>query len=822
MAATNLPEGESPRATALRIRAEELLRINPVEFSAIPARDLQSLVQELSVHQIELEMQNVELRRTQLELAESRDRYSDLYEFAPVGYLTLNPEGVILEANLTASRILGVPRQDIVQANLSKFVTPQSQDRFYLYRRSLAGGTDHGTCELQMRQPDGTTRDMLLESIAFKTTVGLNLRIALLDITENKAATDALGILKIDVKSLLAVNTDALRNSANYVRLLTQAITNLADGVMITDGELDAPGPRFLFVNDAICRMTGYSAEELIGQTPRILQGDRTDLAMKQKIRTELSAGRSCQVELTNYRKDGTTFEVELFIGPMYDSVGRLTNFISISRDITARKQAEAERAQLVSIVQSSSDAIVSTSLDGTILTWNDGASRLFGYLPEEILGQSISALVPADRVEEFRDVFTRTRRGERLAPMETVRLGKHDRRIDVSLTVSPIVDSQGHVVAESSISRDITEQKRMEHALKLSEEGLRAVLNTAADAIIMIDRRGVILTFNRAAEVMFGYDSSEVIGQNVKILMPPPFHDEHDGYLQRYLETGVQRIIGVGREVTGQRKDGTRFPLDLAVSEVDHMHLYTGILRDISRRKQLERDVIESASLEQQRIGQDLHDSIGQQLTGLMLLTRALVDSVHTADLISGKSLAGSPDYVSLNDRLERLGAGLEHALNDIRAICRELSPVPISKSGLVPALQNLIDEARARSDVDCTFICPGPISLLDNVAATHLFNIAQGALSNALRHSKAHEIQIHLNQTTSELTLAIRDNGVGISDFNKCGLGIRIMQNRAKIIGGMLIIRPVQPTGTEVVCIIPVGQPTNDENYITAAGSL
>src|SRR5262249_35609349 len=159
--------------------------------------------------------------------------------------------------------------------------------------------------------------------------------------------------------------------------------------------------------------------------------------------------------------------------------------------------------------------------------------------------------------------------------------------------------------------------------ALRDRQARLQAILNTAADAIITIDHRGIIQSVNSAAEHMFGYAAAEMIGQNVKMLMPAPYREAHDGYLARYLQTGEKHILGINREVEARRKDGSVFPADLAVSEIEHLKLFTGIHRDLTERKQLEREVVEAASLEQRRIGQDLHDSVAQELTALNLLAK-------------------------------------------------------------------------------------------------------------------------------------------------------------------------------------------------------
>lgn len=156
------------------------------------------------------------------------------------------------------------------------------------------------------------------------------------------------------------------------------------------------------------------------------------------------------------------------------------------------------------------------------------------------------------------------------------------------------------------------------EAALYDSQVRIQAIVNTAAEAIITIDQQGMVDSFNPAAEMLFGYAAQEVIGRNVSMLMPEPYGGEHDGHIARYLQTGQARILGISRETVGRRKDGSIVPIELTVVEIDHLRTFTGFVRDVSQRKRLERDVLEIASAEQQRIGQELHDGIGQELTGL------------------------------------------------------------------------------------------------------------------------------------------------------------------------------------------------------------
>ena len=241
----------------------------------------------------------------------------------------------------------------------------------------------------------------------------------------------------------------------------------------------------------------------------------------------------------------------------------------------------------LAAIVESSDDAIVAKDLHGTIVAWNRGAERIYGYTAAEIVGKSIAILIPPDHPDELGDINERIARGQRVEHHETVRVTKDRRRLDISLSVSPVRDAAGVVIGASTIARDITAQTRDVRNLQESEARLRSIVDAAVDGIIVIDARGMIEAFNPGAERLFGYQSEEVLGKNVNILMPAPYRDEHDGYMARYLSTGDARIIGIGREVSGMRKDGSTFPVHLSVGEMS-LHgerKFTGILHDLSAR---------------------------------------------------------------------------------------------------------------------------------------------------------------------------------------------------------------------------------------------
>jgi len=232
-------------------------------------------------------------------------------------------------------------------------------------------------------------------------------------------------------------------------------------------------------------------------------------------------------------------------------------------------------------------DGVITIDGSGTILSFNPACERFFGYFEKEIVGQNVKMLMPSSYQKEHDGYLENyARSGQR----KIIGIGREvvGRRMDgttfpMELSVGE-VDS-GNAKTYVGVIRDVTDRKRLEQGLTDSEAMHRAIIETAVDGIIIIDTLGTVRMFNPASEKMFGYVSSEVVGTNVKMLMPSPYYDEHDKYLHNYKVTGEKKIIGLGRQIFGRRKDGTTFPIELSVGEtnVGNGRLYVGVLRDVT-----------------------------------------------------------------------------------------------------------------------------------------------------------------------------------------------------------------------------------------------
>ena len=290
--------------------------------------------------------------------------------------------------------------------------------------------------------------------------------------------------------------------------------------------------------------------------------------------------------------------------------------------------QADSAQALLASIVETSDDAIVSVSLDRTITSWNPAAEALFEYAADEVIGQSIDILLPDDQhaVDERR-ILDKVLAGERTPSVTTTRKAKSGRLIEISLLVSAIRDSSRRIVGASKIIREASIDRVAQAALVDSDARYRAVVETAVDGIITIDPRGIVESLNLAAETLFRVRAADIVGKNVSELMPAPYREEHDGYLHHYLETGNRKIIGIGREVVGKRGDGTTFPIDLAVSEltISGKRMFTGIVRDISERKEAEE--------RRKLMADELDHRVKNNLATVVAIAKQTIETVDSLD---------------------------------------------------------------------------------------------------------------------------------------------------------------------------------------------
>ena len=772
----------------LRRRAEALLKKSPHPGSRTPAAGVQNVVHELGVHQVELEMQNEELRRTELELMRSRDRFSDLYDFAPVGYLTINLEGTVLEANLTAAKMLGVVRNRLVAQPFSRFIEHDSQDTFYRHRRAAFSSGKPGTCELVLRRADGTGLPVHLESLPFAGDAARirQCRIALVDVTELNRTEAALRDARDSLEEKVRSRTAALdAANAQLEHLLGSSPAIIYSG----KPSGDRAG---IFISKNVREQLGYEAQEFL-EDPSFWAG-HIHPEDKPEVFARL-AGLSKQGRLSlEYRfrhKDGTYRWMRDDMTLVKNSADRPQEIVGCWMDVTERRQAEEGRAQLAAIVDSSDDAIIGRNLNDIIITWNEGAERVFGYSAPEIVGHPFTVLVPPDRRDEARQIRQRIEQGERVAYHDTVRVAKDGRQIPVSSLSSPVKEASGKIVGVSAILRDISRQKWAEATIRQSEQALADFFAEAPLGLLWVAPDGRILRANQAQAAMLGCGGEDLFGQQlVKFCADPEVVKDMLKRITRKesLHDNLVRL---------QRKDRSLLHVLIDVNglwEKGKLVHSRWFVRDVTRRVELEKEILAISDQERQQMGQDLHDDLCQQLTSIEFLTRALERGLQAN---SRTESAQAKEISQLTRR----------AITHARDLARGMFPVELRQNDLAGALRDLAWRTKAVFRIDCRFRGESLALRHNRPAQIHIYRIAQEAVRNAVKHGKATRIAIGLTTGENRIVLSVRDNGVGIPlnlRKNK-GLGLRIMGHRASLLGGSVVVRKSHKDGTAVVCSIP-----------------
>ena len=478
-------------------------------------------------------------------------------------------------------------------------------------------------------------------------------------------------------------------------------------------------------------------------------------------------------------------------------------------REQLVRKQAAMEaRLRLATIVESSDDAIIGEDIDGNITDWNKGAEHLYGYSANEVIGKPISLLMPPDRSADFAEIMEALRQGNVVKHYETVSQQKDGRRIQVSLTVSPIRNTEGRIVGASAIGRDITERQRAAAALRESEDKLRLLLDSTAEAIYGIDLEGRCTFCNPSCLHALGYERvDELLGKNVHDLI---HHTRADGTPLPVEECRIFRAFraGEGAHVDDEvlwRKNGTSFPAEywaypqrkgqevvgavITFTDITEHKLAQAALANVSRR------LIEAQEEERTRIARELHDDINQQLALL-----AIEMDQFKQNIPNSTSEAAN--------RMAELSKRTSEIADDVQSISHRLHSSKLEYLGLLAAIRGFCKEFGEQQKVKIDFQSHDlPSPLLPDISLC-FFRVLQEALHNSAKHSGARHFEVRLWGTSDEIHLTVSDSGVGFElagAKESRGLGLISMQERLKLLKGTLLIKSQPKQGTTIHARIP-----------------
>jgi PAS domain S-box-containing protein len=724
-------------------------------------------------------------------LREKDQRLAVTYEHAGSGIVEVDAAGKLLRVNARLCELMGRPAEELLGRSIFEetFSDDVEEDRRQ-FSRQISGEIDRYTVEKRIPGKDGTTFWASVTSSSIRDADGRFLYAVRVqhDISERKSVEEELA-LRAGEQAAMYEFTSRLQHARSLGDIYEPALDAIGRALRCTRASIllfDQAGVmRFVAWRGLSDRyraaVEGHSPWSPETEDPNPLcfedieQADLPD-ALKRAVKDEgikavafipiQESGRLIGKFMAYYDRPHS------FTDESLELARTLAHQLGFSIE---RVRAQKASQQLISIVTSSHDAIVSKDLDGIVTSWNRGAERLFGYAAEEIVGKSITLVIPPDRLDEEPEILRRIRSGESVDHFETVRRRKDGSLVDISLTISPVRDAKGRIVGASKIARDITEQKEAEARIKASEERLQDLLAAIPAAIYTTDADGKITYFNQAAVDLAGRTPTLGVDQwcvSWKLFWPDGTPLPHDQCPMAIAIKEARPVRGV--EAVAERPDGTRVPFipyPTPMRDADgNVVGAINMLVDVSERKQ--------AETQQRVLLNELNHRVknNMQMLQSLLFTAARQSSNGEARRIledaSGRVSAMAAAQRVLYDTVNATGFGAPQFLNAVCQTVRQTFP---------PYVRVTCDAA------------PGELS---NDSAMPLALILNELITNAVKHGEKGKsetsIRVGLQRDGESYLLFVDDDGPGfdLAAVRQKSSGLRLVEGLARQLGGKFAV--------------------------------
>ncbi|HRU07035.1 MAG TPA: PAS domain S-box protein, partial [Candidatus Brocadiia bacterium] len=638
-----------------------------------------------------------------------------------------------------------------------------------LVRDHRDGRTETFRAEFRLRHKDGSWRWILSRGrIVSRDEAGRPLRMV-------GAHTDITGLKTAE--EMLRLGEDRLRAQFKAIPVFATVWRDLQGGLRLVD------------YNDLAESDTGGRMKDYLGQPVSGLVEPWEDLEadMWRCLRDRVVTEREMRCRLRG--KEGER------VCQFRCSFAPPDQVVVFSEDISERRQAEAvlreSEARHRLMVENVGASVAIVDEDGVFRFMNAEAAATFGMTPEQAVGKSqweIFAPAVADRqMARVREVI---QTGQRFWTERPTLVRGQERWFDVTLLPLPREDGdRGRCLI---LARDTTERHAAQESVRESEERFRAIFENTRDAVVWADQRdGTILNCNPAMEEMVERSREELLGQCVTVLHPP---QDSQMILALFHGQGPEGATDDPLRVITKSGKIKKVMVSSTVTQVGATPIAQGIFRDVTELRQFEEMLVEMAEQERRNAGYNLHDDLGQHLTGMRLMCEGLM-----------RRLKGTEDGEAVAE-LARLS---EEAIGKVRVLAQGLDPVERRPDGLALALEALARDVERRPyGARVKFETRGAPLVTNHDVASHLYRIAQEAVNNAIRHGRPKQIWVTLSSANGKTELTVENDGASMAEerSEQGSMGIRIMKYRARMIGGLLEIGPRQGGGARIRCLAGV----------------
>ncbi|MBK5193762.1 MAG: PAS domain S-box protein [Flavobacteriaceae bacterium] len=773
----------------LRRKAEELLKNDQKKpDSYLSEVEILKLIHEIEVHQIELEMQNEELKVAKeraIELAS--EKYAKLYDFAPSGYFTLSKEGEIIDLNIAASKTLGKERAGLIKSRLGFFVSDDTKQNFNIFLKNIFANNEKETCLVTLL----TNRDLPV----FVHLTGIS--------TKNN---EQCLVNMADITKLI--------EAENLIRDLSLIATQTDNLVIITDAK-----GAIEYVNNAFEKLTGYTLEEVAGKKPgNFLQGPETDPGDKVAFSRALRKREAITQEILNYTRSGEKYWVSISINPIFDNKGELEKFISIQQNITERKEGEAQREfehqDKEALINSTNDLIWSIKNDFTLIAGNKtflNSLKLTTNYDFKKGDNILETNLFTENIDFWQQQYQKTLRGESFKLEMEMNENPKSGPIFFETNFNPIYVN-AEVVGVACFARNITEYKKNKEALIEYNKKLQTAQEIAKLGYWEFNLKTRKLFWSDEVYVIWEKDK-EKFDLTLESFIATIHPEDRPGFSEllndvwkgkKHIEIKYRILLKNG-SLKWIHESGNLIKIGK-----DQPNHYEGTVQDITSQKQYESQILDAnqrlrsltAHLqtiqEEERINiaREIHDELGQQLTGIKL----------DASWLKNKTKIYLEDE---KERMDRLINNINTTINNVRKIATNLRPGVLDDLGLEAAIEWQAAQFEEQTGISSLFKTSNVSDNYDETVNTAVYRIFQEALTNVTRHANASKVIIELYEKNSILVLEVADNGKGIweTEKNKTeSLGITGMKERAYMINGTFSIKKRKEGGTIVRQSVPL----------------